>query len=116
MRAMQWVTRLPHACITRQVAAGQGSFSRSRVRKGSSAPRSLTLVTGSRPMSGDEMQVARPVSDVVGFDTFEFDVQAGELRKDGRRIKIQEQPFRVLSLLLERIGEVVTREELREQL
>ena len=62
------------------------------------------------------MQVGRAVSAVVRFDAFEVDAQAGELRKDGRRIKIQEQPFRVLSLLLERVGEVVTREELREEL
>ncbi len=62
------------------------------------------------------MQVGRAISAVVRFDAFEVDAQAGELRKDGRRIKIQEQPFRVLSLLLERVGEVVTREQLREEL
>ena len=67
-------------------------------------------------MSGEEMQVGGSVSAVVRFDAFEVDVQAGELRKDGRRIRIQEQPLRVLSLLLERVGEVVTREELRENL
>ena len=53
---------------------------------------------------------------IVRFDIFEIDSQAGELRKDGRRVKLQEQPFRVLSLLLQRHGQVVTREELREQL
>jgi Tol biopolymer transport system component/DNA-binding winged helix-turn-helix (wHTH) protein len=47
---------------------------------------------------------------------FEIDLQAGELRKEGRKVKVQEQPFRVLSLLLQRPGQVVTREELREQL
>src|SRR5438445_4763655 len=67
-------------------------------------------------MSRDEMQVDRLAPAVVCFDTFEVDFQAGELRKDGRRIKVQEQPFRVLSLLLQRVGEVVTREELREEL
>jgi Tol biopolymer transport system component/DNA-binding winged helix-turn-helix (wHTH) protein len=56
------------------------------------------------------------VSVVVRFDVFEVDLRAGELRKEGRRIKLQEQPFRVLSLLLERSGEVVTREELRQKL
>lgn len=67
-------------------------------------------------MSGEAMQVARPAPAVVRFDAFEVDLQAGELRKDNRRIKIQEQPFRVLSLLLERVGRVVTREDLREKL
>jgi len=55
-------------------------------------------------------------SAVVRFDAFEADLRAGELRKDGRRLKLQEQPFRVLSVLLERPGEVVTREEIRQTL
>ena len=55
-------------------------------------------------------------SAIVRFDLFEIDLQAGELRKEGRKVKVQEQPFRVLSLLLKRPGQVVTREELREQL
>jgi Tol biopolymer transport system component/DNA-binding winged helix-turn-helix (wHTH) protein len=53
---------------------------------------------------------------IVRFDVFEIDLQASELRKEGRKVKVQEQPFRVLSLLLQRPGQVVTREELREQL
>src|SRR5438034_2081812 len=52
-------------------------------------------------------------SRVLRFGTFEVDLRAGELRKQGVRIKLQEQPFRVLTLLLQRPGEVVTREELR---
>ena len=52
----------------------------------------------------------------VRFDVFEVDLRAGELRKEGRRLRLQEQPFRVLFLLLERAGGVVTREELREKL
>jgi Tol biopolymer transport system component/DNA-binding winged helix-turn-helix (wHTH) protein len=56
------------------------------------------------------------LSSVVSFDAFEIDLRAGELRKEGRRVKLQEQPFRVLSLLMERSGEVVTREELRQKL
>ncbi len=55
-------------------------------------------------------------SGVVRFDIFEIDLQAGELRREGRPVKLQEQPFRVLSLLLERSGEVVTRDELRRDL
>jgi DNA-binding winged helix-turn-helix (wHTH) protein/tetratricopeptide (TPR) repeat protein len=49
------------------------------------------------------------------FGVFEVDVRSGELRKQGVRIKLQEQPFHVLTVLLQRPGEVVTREELRNQ-
>src|SRR6476469_9956345 len=52
----------------------------------------------------------------IRFDVFEVDLRAGELLKEGRKIKLQEQPFRVLFLLLQRRGEVVTRGELREKL
>src|SRR5229473_3043478 len=51
-----------------------------------------------------------------GFGVFEIDLRAAELRKHGVRIKLQEQPFQILSLLLEHPGEVVTRDELREEL
>jgi Tol biopolymer transport system component/DNA-binding winged helix-turn-helix (wHTH) protein len=53
---------------------------------------------------------------VVRFGTFEVDVPAGELRKNGLKLKLQEQPFQVLCMLLEHPGEVVTREELRGKL
>ena len=52
---------------------------------------------------------------IIRFDLFEVDRKAGELRRDGQLIRLQEQPFQVLSLLLERDGDVVTREELRRQ-
>jgi Tol biopolymer transport system component/DNA-binding winged helix-turn-helix (wHTH) protein len=55
-------------------------------------------------------------SGVIRFDVFEVDLRACELRKEGRLVKLQEQPFRVLSLLLERSGEIVTRDELRQSL
>jgi DNA-binding winged helix-turn-helix (wHTH) protein/tetratricopeptide (TPR) repeat protein len=51
-----------------------------------------------------------------GFGVFEADLRAAELRKHGVRIKLQEQPFQILSLLLEHPGEVVSREELRQKL
>jgi TolB-like protein/DNA-binding winged helix-turn-helix (wHTH) protein/Tfp pilus assembly protein PilF len=54
-------------------------------------------------------------SGIVQFGTFEADLRSGELRKQGMRIKIQELPFHVLTVLLRRPGEVVTREELRNQ-
>src|ERR1700733_9474867 len=49
----------------------------------------------------------------VLFGLFEADLHTGELWKAGRRVKIQSQPFKVLSILLEHPGEVVTREELQ---
>ncbi len=52
---------------------------------------------------------------ILRFGVFEVDVRAGELRKQGVRIKLQEQPFHVLTVLLQRPGEVVTREELRSE-
>jgi cholera toxin transcriptional activator len=50
------------------------------------------------------------------FDEFEADLRAAELRRNGTRLKLQLQPFQVLIALLERPGEVVTREELRQRL
>jgi DNA-binding winged helix-turn-helix (wHTH) protein len=52
----------------------------------------------------------------VCFGPFELDVRAAELRKEGRRIRLQDQPFQILRMLLERPGEVVLREEIRSQL
>ena len=52
----------------------------------------------------------------VKFGSFEADLRSGELSKQGKRIPLQEQPFRLLSMLLERPGEVVTREEVRQRL
>ena len=53
---------------------------------------------------------------IVRFGVFEVDLRAGELRRDGLKVRLQEQPFRVLALLLEKPGEVITREEVREKL
>ena len=53
---------------------------------------------------------------LIRFGPYEADLAAGELRKGGRVIRLQEQPFQVLATLLDRSGEVVTREELRERL
>jgi TolB-like protein/DNA-binding winged helix-turn-helix (wHTH) protein/Tfp pilus assembly protein PilF len=48
----------------------------------------------------------------VRFGTYEVSLQSGEIRKSGLRIRVQQQPLRLLEILLERPGEVVTREEL----
>src|SRR5437879_4560742 len=55
-------------------------------------------------------------SRIARFGVFELDLSAGELRKNGVKLRLQEQPFQVLAILLERAGNVVTREELRKQL
>ena len=53
---------------------------------------------------------------LVRFGAFEADLRTCELRKHGLRIKLQDQPFQVLALLLQRPGEMVSREELRQNL
>ena len=50
------------------------------------------------------------------FGVFEVDLHTGELRKQGLRIKLRDQPFQILLLLLARPGEVVSRDELQKQL
>src|SRR5262250_3118056 len=59
------------------------------------------------------VSVNKTSSTLLRFGVFEADLRAGELRKQGVRVKLQEQPFQVLVVLLQRPGEVVTREELR---
>jgi DNA-binding winged helix-turn-helix (wHTH) protein len=53
---------------------------------------------------------------LLRFGVFEADVQSGELTKHGKRIRLQEQPFQALVMLLQKPGQVVTREELRSKL
>ena len=53
---------------------------------------------------------------IARFGVFELNLAAGELRKNGAKLRLQEQPFRVLALLLERTGDVITREEIRQKL
>jgi len=60
----------------------------------------------------EEQQASR----LVSFAVFEMDLRSGELRKHGFRIRLQRQPFEVLALLVERAGDVVTREELQQKL
>jgi TolB-like protein/DNA-binding winged helix-turn-helix (wHTH) protein/Tfp pilus assembly protein PilF len=60
------------------------------------------------------MEPTRP-SSVVRFGTYEVSLQSGEVRKAGLRIRVQQQPMKLLEILLERPGEVITREELRSR-
>src|SRR5260370_33462153 len=55
-------------------------------------------------------------SQVIRFGIFEVDLQSGELRKAGLKLKLTGQPFQVLAILLEHPGKVVTREELQKRL
>ena len=55
-------------------------------------------------------------SQVIRFGIFEVDLQSGELRKAGLKLKLTGQPFQVLAVLMEHPGEVVTREELQKRL
>ncbi len=62
------------------------------------------------------MEESAPQKRAIRFGVFEVDLDAGELRKSGLKVRLQEQPFQVLVLLLERPGEVLTREELIKKL
>jgi TolB-like protein/DNA-binding winged helix-turn-helix (wHTH) protein/Tfp pilus assembly protein PilF len=62
------------------------------------------------------MPTSAPAARRLRFDDFELDVRAGQLRKRGFRLRLQGQPLQVLAVLLNRAGEVVTREELRSQI
>ena len=53
---------------------------------------------------------------VVQFGVFEVDLRSGELRKAGTRVKLHDQPFQILVMLLDRPGDLVTREEIRHKL
>jgi len=57
-----------------------------------------------------------PGSRKICFEAFEADLDAGELRKHGRKLKLSGQPFQVLAVLLERPGEIVTRGELEKRI
>jgi cholera toxin transcriptional activator len=72
------------------------------------APQCYTTAS-STPVPQNNSKIAR-------FGVFELDLTAGELRKNGRKLRLQEQPLQILALLLERAGDVVTREELRQKL
>ncbi len=59
---------------------------------------------------------ASPTVDRVRFGLFELDLKAGQLSKNGTKIRLPQQPLQLLSVLLERPGEILTREELRQRL
>ena len=69
----------------------------------------MAIPPSNYPSSSSEGKLLR-------FGLFEVDLAAGELRKNGRRIRLQEQPFQVLVVLLENAGHVVTRDDLRQRI
>jgi DNA-binding winged helix-turn-helix (wHTH) protein len=75
--------------------------------------RRIQLTPGNFSGAGDEPM--RP-GNVIRFGPFELDLKARELRKAGMRIKLGDQPFQILAMLLEHPGELVTREELQQRL
>lgn len=73
--------------------------------------------TGIWLLSGVQTSGASPAkSNVIGFGVYEFNVVTGELRKDGIQMRLEGQPLTILQMLLERPGELVTREELQKRL
>ena len=70
-------------------------------------------ISAKLPATGEGMPIT---SKLARFGTFELDLNTGELTKNGRRLKLQEQPFRILSLLLQQPGQTITREQLKDAL
>jgi len=62
------------------------------------------------------LPAAQPSGRPIRFGVFELDAHSGELRKQGVKIKLQDQPFQILQVLLERPGELITREELQKRI
>jgi TolB-like protein/DNA-binding winged helix-turn-helix (wHTH) protein/Tfp pilus assembly protein PilF len=62
------------------------------------------------------MHANQPANTLLRFGAFEADIQTGELRKQGKRVRLQDQPFQLLVMLLEAPGQLVTRDELRSKL
>src|SRR5271167_1406364 len=68
------------------------------------------------PSEANRVQLPPEDLATLRFDVFTLDLRAGELYMSGHKIKLQEQPFRILAILLAQPGQVVTREQLRERL
>src|SRR5579859_5024339 len=60
------------------------------------------------------MDLQKKMAGIIRFGAFELDSKSGELRKSGMKTHLREQPFLILSMLLERPGEIITREEIQK--
>src|SRR5579872_2202556 len=78
----------------------------------------LTCVLKFRALDGQDTMAhtSGPKDRIALFGSFEADIQGGRLTKGGIRVRLQEQPFQILIMLLERHGQLVTREELCQRL
>jgi len=76
----------------------------------------FVLGVGSRELGVALMDTSIDAGRLLRFESFELDVRSRELRKGKDRIRLQEQPFEILRMMLERPGDVVTREELAKRL
>src|SRR5216684_2788556 len=85
-------------------------------RRDTIAFQSLSGVIDSLPHRGPAMPIPSTSVPPARFGPFEVDFRAGELLKNGRRIRLQDQPLQVLAMLLEHPGNVVTRDEFRQEL
>src|SRR5216684_6389588 len=63
-----------------------------------------------------ELGMGTSAGRILRFGSFEANVRAGELRKRGLKVRLQDQPFQILVMLLERPGELVTRQEIHQKL
>jgi cholera toxin transcriptional activator len=97
----------------RSTWTGPFDFAQGRLRP--VPTRSLVRADAKLP-AAVSIPASSPARKTLRFAVFEVDLAAGELRKNGARIRLQEQPFQILVYLLDRAGEVVTREELRQKL
>ena len=80
------------------------------------APGKAVGASGDAKLRRSPITVPPGNSKIARFGVFEVDLSAGELRKNGVKLRLQEQPFQVLALLLQHSGEIVTRDELRQKL
>lgn len=74
------------------------------------------MVHSGRAWSAPSLRAIQPSVELICFGVFELDARSGELRKQGVKVKLQEQPFQVLQVLLEHPQEIVTREVLQQRI
>jgi DNA-binding winged helix-turn-helix (wHTH) protein len=94
-------------------ALAEASHFANKARK---VPLGGELIAGSRRIIWEVTGMETTNGRIVRFGVFEADLATGQLRKSGLKIKLQDQPFQILTILLERPGEVITREEFRSRL
>jgi len=63
-----------------------------------------------------QLEASAPGNALIRFGVFELDTESGELHKQGVKVQLQEQPFQILQILLEKPGKVLTREELQQRI